>query len=88
MIGYFEETNPISFRFLTRDQSDVLFPPQSDILEIFDLIDANARVKSFDEASYNELIDNEIESFKVEIMDQDKFIKNNEIGRASCRERV
>ena len=60
MIGYFEETNPISFRFLTRDQSDVLFPPQSDILEIFDLIDANARVKSFDEASYNELIDNEI----------------------------
>lgn len=79
MIGYFEETNPISFRFLTRDQSDVLFPPQSDILEIFDLIDANARVKSFDEASYNELIDNEIESFKVEIMDQDKFIKNNDV---------
>lgn len=79
MIGYYDEVNPISFRFITRDQADILFPPTHDILEVFDLIDAKARIMSVNEATYNDMIDKESESFKVEIMDVERFIKNNDV---------
>lgn len=78
MIGYLHEDSgvtPISMRYITRDQGDLLWPIQADILEIFDLIEANAGLQSFDEASYNEIIDKEV--FKIEVMDINKFIERN-----------
>lgn len=80
MITYIKEDEwyePISYNYLTPEQTDILYPNQLDILEIFKLIEFNAVANSINEASYNDIVDKE--TFKVEVMDQEKFIKNNDV---------
>lgn len=78
MVTYFHETyEPISYGYLDSEQCDILYPRQIDILDAFKMIHFKANMESVNEASYNDIIDKEV--FKVEVMDQERFIKNNEL---------
>ncbi|MBR1988487.1 MAG: hypothetical protein IKA36_05575 [Clostridia bacterium] len=59
------------------EYGDSLLMPQQDILEYFDIFDLNNNLETLDEASYQERSENAI--FRVELLDQEKFIKNNNL---------
>ncbi len=70
--GLIEEDEGIDY--LTTEQADILYPQQTDIFDIFKMIETKAE-RAVSEANYTEIIDKEV--FSIEITDIDRFIKQN-----------